>query len=120
MLFNEQIYLRNMQKHCAGFSLFNNFLGQKVKGWNLDIHVLYLEIFLKHVSQLWPWQTRWKLKVKQLEREVDRHKHGANQLMQRNEQLVKEVEGHRQNLHHTGIQMENMKRELGDALVSIF
>lgn len=60
------------------------------------------------------------MKVKQLEREVDRHKHGANQLMQRNEQLVKEVEGHRQNLHHTGIQMENMKRELGDALVSIF
>ncbi|XP_062604771.1 centrosomal protein of 128 kDa-like isoform X4 [Saccostrea cucullata] len=59
---------------------------------------------------------QWKLKVKQLEREVDRHKHGANQLMQRNEQLVKEVEGHRQNLHHTGIQMENMKRELGDAL----
>lgn len=58
--------------------------------------------------------------MKQLEREVDRHKHGANQLMQRNEQLVKEVEGHRQNLHHTGIQMENMKRELGDALVSIF
>lgn len=56
--------------------------------------------------------------MKQLEREVDRHKHGANQLMQRNEQLVKEVEGHRQNLHHTGIQMENMKRELGDALVS--
>lgn len=97
--------------------------GQKgrVEGWHLDyIHVLYLEIFLKHVSQLWPWQTRWKLKVKQLEREVDRHKHGANQLMQRNEQLVKEVEGHRQNLHHTGIQMENMKRELGDALVSIF
>lgn len=57
--------------------------------------------------------------MKQLEREVDRHKHGANQLMQRNEQLVKEVEGHRQNLHHTGIQMENMKRELGDALVSV-
>ena len=57
--------------------------------------------------------------MKQLEREVDRHKHGANRLMQRNEQLVKEVEGHRQNLHHTGIQMENMKRELGDALVSV-
>ena len=57
------------------------------------------------------------MKVKQLEREVDRHKHGASQLMQRNEQLVKELENHRQQLHHSGMQMENMKRELGDALV---
>lgn len=62
---------------------------------------------------------RWKMKVKQLEREVDRHKHGANQLIQRNEQLVKDLESHRHQLHHNSIQMENMKRELGDALVSL-
>ena len=59
---------------------------------------------------------QWKMKVKQLEREVDRHKHGANQLIQRNEQLVKDLESHRHQLHHNSIQMENMKRELGDAL----
>lgn len=59
---------------------------------------------------------QWKMKVKQLEREVDRHKHGANQLIQRNEQLVKDLENHRHQLHHNSIQMENMKRELGDAL----
>ncbi|XP_052107003.1 centrosomal protein of 128 kDa-like isoform X2 [Mytilus californianus] len=59
---------------------------------------------------------QWKMKVKQLEREVDRHKHGANQLIQRNEQLVKDLESHRHQLHHNGMQMENMKRELGDAL----
>ena len=57
------------------------------------------------------------MKVKQLEREVDRHKHGANQLIQRNEQLVKDLESHRLQLHHNSMQMENMKRELGDALV---
>lgn len=59
---------------------------------------------------------QWKLKTKQLEREVDRHKHGANTLMQRNEQLVKELEGMRHQLHHQGAQMDNLKRELGDAL----
>ncbi|XP_033735159.1 centrosomal protein of 128 kDa-like isoform X2 [Pecten maximus] len=59
---------------------------------------------------------QWKLKTKQLEREVDRHKHGANTLMQRNEQLVKELEGMRHQLHHQGVQMDNLKRELGDAL----
>ena len=58
------------------------------------------------------------MKVKQLERELDRHKHGTNQMMQRNEQLVKEMEGVRQQNHMYGMQMENMRRELGDALVS--
>lgn len=62
---------------------------------------------------------RWKMKVKQLEREVDRHRHGGNQVMQRNEQLVKDLEAHRQQIHHQGIQMENLKRELGDALVNV-
>ncbi|XP_060079570.1 centrosomal protein of 128 kDa-like [Ylistrum balloti] len=59
---------------------------------------------------------QWKMKTKQLEREVDRHKHGGNTLMQRNEQLVKELEGMRHQLHHQGVQMDNLKRELGDAL----
>ena len=57
------------------------------------------------------------MKVKQLERELDRQKHGANQMMQRNEQLVKEAEGVRQQNHMYSMQMENMRRELGDALV---
>lgn len=57
------------------------------------------------------------MKVKQLERELDRHKHGSQQMMQRNEQLVKEMEGIRQQGHTYGIQLENMRRELGDALV---
>lgn len=60
---------------------------------------------------------RWKMKVKQLERELDRHKHGNQQMMQRNEQLVKEMEAIRQQGHTYGIQLENMRRELGDALV---
>jgi len=61
---------------------------------------------------------RWKMKVKQLERELDRHKHGSQQMMQRNEQLVKDMEAIRQQGHTYGIQLENMRRELGDALVS--
>ncbi|XP_060585610.1 centrosomal protein of 128 kDa-like isoform X2 [Ruditapes philippinarum] len=59
---------------------------------------------------------QWKMKVKQLERELDRHKHGNQQMMQRNEQLVKETEAIRQQGHTYGIQLENMRRELGDAL----
>ena len=61
---------------------------------------------------------RWKMKVKQLERELDRHKHGSQQMMGRNEQLVKEMEMVRQQGHGVGMQLENMRRELGDALVS--
>ena len=60
---------------------------------------------------------RWKAKVKQLERDLDRSKHGAAQVIQRNEQLVKEME---QQKHHGGyaqMQLDNMKRELQDALV---
>lgn len=59
---------------------------------------------------------QWKMKVKQLERELDRQKHGTNQMMQRNEQLVKEMEGMRQQNHMCSMQMENMRRELSDAL----
>ncbi|XP_052271095.1 centrosomal protein of 128 kDa-like [Dreissena polymorpha] len=59
---------------------------------------------------------QWKLKVKQLERELDRHKHGNQQMMVRNEQLIKEMEMIRQQGHTYGIQLENMRRELGDAL----
>ena len=57
------------------------------------------------------------MKVKQLERELDRFKHGNNQMMQRNEQLVKEMEAVRQQGHAVSLQLENMRRELGDALV---
>ncbi|KAL4237525.1 hypothetical protein ACF0H5_002239 [Mactra antiquata] len=59
---------------------------------------------------------QWKMKVKQLERELDRHKHGNQQMQMRNEQLIKETEGIRQQGHTYGIQLENMRRELGDAL----
>ncbi|WAR18373.1 CE128-like protein [Mya arenaria] len=59
---------------------------------------------------------QWKMKVKQLERELDRHKHGNQQMMGRNEQLIKEMEAVRQHGHAFGIQLENMRRELGDAL----
>ncbi|KAK3591274.1 hypothetical protein CHS0354_004321 [Potamilus streckersoni] len=59
---------------------------------------------------------QWKLKVKQLERELDRQKHGTQQMMQRNEQLIKETEAIRQQNHTFSMQLENMRRELGDAL----
>ena len=56
--------------------------------------------------------------MKQLERDLDRSKHGAAQVIQRNEQLVKEME---QQKHHGGfaqMQVDGLKRELQDALVS--
>ena len=56
--------------------------------------------------------------MKQLERDLDRSKHGAAQVIQRNEQLVKEMENQK---HHGGfaqMQVDGLKRELQDALVS--
>ena len=35
---------------------------------------------------------RWKAKVKKLEKDVDRHKFGSTQVLERNEQLVKDME----------------------------
>ncbi|KAL5009136.1 hypothetical protein ScPMuIL_014717 [Solemya velum] len=59
---------------------------------------------------------QWKLKVKQLERDLDRQKHGADQMIHRNEQLVKEHESVRQQSHSYAIQMESFKRELSESL----
>ncbi|XP_041351811.1 centrosomal protein of 128 kDa-like [Gigantopelta aegis] len=59
---------------------------------------------------------QWKLKVKQLEKEVDRQKHASNQMMHRNEQLVKEMESNRSQNTHTGFQFDALRKELSDAL----
>ena len=61
---------------------------------------------------------RWKAKVKSLERDLDRQKHGTGQMLARHEQLVKEVEGHKQHGNYNQMAMEALKRELADALVS--
>lgn len=56
--------------------------------------------------------------MKALERDLDRQKHGTGQMLARHEQLVKEMEGQK---HHSGyyqLQIESLKRELADALVS--
>lgn len=56
--------------------------------------------------------------MKQLERDLDRQKHGTGQMIARNEQLVKEMEGQKQHGTYSQLQMESLKRELADALVS--
>lgn len=61
---------------------------------------------------------RWKAKVKQLERDLDRAKHGSSQVLQRNEQLIKEMENQRQHGGYAQMQIDGLKRELADALVS--
>ncbi|XP_005106342.1 centrosomal protein of 128 kDa isoform X2 [Aplysia californica] len=59
---------------------------------------------------------QWKAKVKSLERDLDRQKHGTGQMMARNEQLVKEMEGQKQHGNYSQMQIETLKRELADAL----
>ncbi|KAL8589790.1 hypothetical protein ACOMHN_020793 [Nucella lapillus] len=59
---------------------------------------------------------QWKAKVKQLERDLDRSKHGASQVIQRNEQLVKEMESQKHHGGYAQIQLDGLKRELQDAL----
>ncbi|GFO30198.1 centrosomal protein of 128 kda [Plakobranchus ocellatus] len=59
---------------------------------------------------------QWKAKVKSLERDLDRQKHGTGQMLARHEQLVKEVEGHKQHGNYHQMAMESLKRELADAL----
>ncbi|XP_025105103.1 centrosomal protein of 128 kDa-like isoform X2 [Pomacea canaliculata] len=59
---------------------------------------------------------QWKAKVKQLERDLDRTKHGSTQIMQRNEQLIKEMENQRHHGGYAQMQLDGLKRELADAL----
>ncbi|XP_066281176.1 centrosomal protein of 128 kDa-like isoform X8 [Branchiostoma lanceolatum] len=59
---------------------------------------------------------QWKLKCRKLEREVDRQKHGASQMQERNEQLVKENEAMRQQAANSIHQIESLRREMDDTL----
>ncbi|XP_078592055.1 centrosomal protein of 128 kDa-like isoform X7 [Branchiostoma floridae x Branchiostoma japonicum] len=59
---------------------------------------------------------QWKLKCRKLEREVDRQKHGAGQMQERNEQLVKENEAMRQQAANSVHQIESLRREMDDTL----
>ncbi|BFZ12004.1 hypothetical protein BsWGS_15043 [Bradybaena similaris] len=59
---------------------------------------------------------QWKVKVKSLERDLDRQKYGTGQMLARHEQLVKEMEGQKQHGNYHQLQVENLKRELADAL----
>ncbi|XP_035668050.1 centrosomal protein of 128 kDa-like isoform X3 [Branchiostoma floridae] len=59
---------------------------------------------------------QWKLKCRKLEREVDRQKHGASQMQERNEQLVKENEAMRQQAANSVHQIESLRREMDDTL----
>ncbi len=59
---------------------------------------------------------RWKTRCKKLEREVDRSKHTAEQTIERNEQIHKELEANRTQLTTGNQQMEHLKRELGELL----
>ncbi|CAL1539928.1 unnamed protein product [Lymnaea stagnalis] len=59
---------------------------------------------------------QWKAKVKALEKDLDRHKHGSGQMLARHEQLIKEMEGFKQHGNYHQLQMDSIRRELADAL----
>ncbi|KAK6174395.1 hypothetical protein SNE40_017681 [Patella caerulea] len=59
---------------------------------------------------------QWKMKVKQLENELDRQKHSGKEMLKRNEQLIKEMEGLRHGTNHSLMHVDAIKRELAEAL----
>ena len=56
--------------------------------------------------------------MKHFEKELDCTKHSNHQIMQRNEDLVKELESSRIQNNGMTTQWDGLKRELADALVS--
>ena len=63
-------------------------------------------------------KTRWKLKCKKLERDADRFKHSGDQSANRSEQLVRELEALRSQHGTSAQQLDHLKRELNELLVS--
>ena len=59
---------------------------------------------------------KWKVKCKNLERDVDRHKHSAEQATARCEQLIKELELSRNHSNTAIQQVDHMKREFSELL----
>lgn len=60
---------------------------------------------------------RWKAKVKKVEKDVDRHKFGSNQMLERNEQLVKELENSRNQNAKFREEMNKIEFELNESKV---
>ena len=59
-----------------------------------------------------------KDKAEQLEQDLLRSQQSAIQLIERNKQLVTEIECQKQHGGHVSMQIDNLKRELQDTLVS--
>lgn len=55
--------------------------------------------------------------MKKLEKDVDRHKFGSTQMLERNEQLVKEMEIHKSQNITLREQVSRLETELNDAHV---
>ena len=62
---------------------------------------------------------RWKAKVKKLEKDVDRHKFGSTQMLERNEQLIKELENVKLQNITLREQLTKLETDLQDAHVCI-
>lgn len=60
---------------------------------------------------------RWKLKCKRLEREVDRFTHNSQQLSERNEQLIRDMENLKTQMNLNQQHVDHARQELSDAMV---
>ncbi|CAM2702418.1 unnamed protein product [Rotaria socialis] len=58
---------------------------------------------------------QWKAKVKKLEKDVDRHKFGSTQMLERNEHLIKEMENFRNQNAVQREQIAKLETDLNDA-----
>ena len=61
---------------------------------------------------------RWKLKCRRLEREVDRFTHSTQQMSERNEQLIRDMENMKTQMNLNTQHVDHARQELNDAAVS--
>lgn len=78
------------------------------------IFIFKIQIFEKK-----EFSCRWKGKVKKLEKDVDRHKFGSTQMLERNEHLIKEMENIKTQNLTLREQVTKLETDLNDAHVCI-
>ena len=82
--------------------------------------VYYIPCVVLHLIYFGMMTSRWKLKCKKLERDLDRIRHSASHVTERNEQLIKELEVARSQAHSGTQHVEHIKREFAELLVRFF
>ena len=76
-----------------------------------NLHINLLQYMIIYVA------SRWKLKCRRLEREVDRYTHSTQQMSERNEQLIRDMENTKTQMNLNTQHVDHARQELSDAAV---